>query len=60
LFEEKRRPNGAFFFLLNLAAVEVSMKLDNVKSQHYFSIGECKKEKEVIKYGMGTHEYPPF
>jgi hypothetical protein len=36
------------------------MKLDNVKSQHYFSIGECKKEKEVKRYGMGTNEHPPF
>jgi len=36
------------------------MKLDNVKSQLYFSIGECKKEKEVRRYGMGTNEHPPF
>jgi hypothetical protein len=43
-----------------LTAVEVSMKLDNVKSQNYFCIGERKKEKEVMTYGMGTHEYPPF
>jgi hypothetical protein len=37
---------GAFFifFFLNLVAVEVAMKLDNVKSQNYFSIRKCGKE----------------
>jgi len=33
------------------------MKLDNAKSQHYFCVGECEKEKEVRKYGMGTDEH---
>jgi hypothetical protein len=36
------------------------MKVDNVNSQNYFSVGECEREKEVIKYGMGTNEHPPF
>jgi len=35
-------------------------KLDNVKSQNYFSIKKRGKEKEVINYGVGTDEYPSF
>jgi len=59
---KKRRPRGAFFIysLSNLVTVEVAMKLDNVKSQNYFSIRICGKEKEVIKHGMGINEYPSF
>lgn len=59
---KKGAANGAFFIyaLSNLMTGEVSMRVDNVQSQHYFFIGECEKEKEVINYGMGTHEHAPF
>jgi hypothetical protein len=35
-------------------------RVDNVNTQNYFSISKCEKEKEVKRYGMGTHEHPPF
>jgi hypothetical protein len=38
----------------------VPTELDNVKSWNYFSIRKGGKEKEVIKYGMGTNEHPSF
>ncbi len=47
-------------YTLSLVTVKVSMKLDNVNSQNYFFICKCEKQKEVIKYGMGTDEHTPF
>ena len=47
------------YSILNVVAVEGSMKLDNVKDRNYISIREFEKEKEVKNNGMGTNEHPP-
>jgi hypothetical protein len=33
-----------------------SIRLDNIRSENYFSVREFEKEKEVMKYGLGINE----